>query len=352
MRLNTKILTILSTALIAASCTNTTYLDFPGTEPLIVMNAQISTSDSVHVVKLSKSTLSVADGLRGAVVTASVERDGTSTPVTVTEQPVSDEYGSERNPVDYSFKFKFRPGDRLTLKASAASLPDASATVTAPDAVEIVSVDTVSVKPGKNEDPNRSKYLVRVKIKDIPGQQNYYRISPTYDEKVVFKVSYWDYNEETMEYERVFTGETEEYEAFDRRVTIDLSSEPLFSGGSSLGGGLLDDLIDSEYGTYSYNTFTDSAFEDSEYTLRIYVFLDLIVTAAADAEEIESAHAEIKMNVWSMSFEQFHYLKAINYDSDMGVFAEAVTIPSNVEGGTGQVSIETRSSVTFMELDR
>lgn len=334
-------------ALIAAACTSTEYIDVEELEPELVLNAQMTTGSALHHIHLSSSTRSMVKAEHGATV--SVTYNDSPVPETLTEDDTEG-----RTSASYSYTKYLRAGDRLVIRAQSGS-KSVTSTVTVPEAplyfdasvqenVQHATPDSFLdfgyTEPGAvyqiPEDtlyPYEAWHLLKVDLKDFPGDSYYrvgaYVVTRLYDENGITK------------------------ESNQRAIWLDTSSEPVF-GAASTSGGMLDALAE---GDNSYNLFTDSVFADKDYTLKLF-FQEVQIASSrkylsyeqnpetgeweehATPPEGYTYEAYILVKLFSISFDQYIYLKALGLD-DMGfLFSEPVSIPSNVEGGLGFVSVD------------
>ena len=334
-------------ALIAAACTSTEYIDVEELEPELVLNAQMTTGSALHHIHLSSSTRSMVKAEHGATV--SVTYNDSPVPETLTEDDTEG-----RTSASYSYTKELKAGDQLTVTAKSGS-KTVTANVTVPEAPILLDAsvqtdvqhatpdgifDIGYTEPGgvyyMPEDapyPYETWHLLKVDMKDLPGDSYYrigaYVVTNLYDENGITK------------------------ESNQRPIWLDTSAEPVF-GAASTSGGMLDALAE---GDNSYNLFTDSVFADKDYTLKLY-FQEVQIASSrkylsytqnpetgeweeqTTPPEGYTYEAYILVKLFSISFDQYIYLKALGLD-DMGfLFSEPVSIPSNVEGGLGFVSVD------------
>lgn len=350
--------------LTAASCTNTDYIDVDNVDPILVVNAQISTDNTTHTVFLSTSSLSQLQPVSGADVTVSV--NGGAPFKAVEDKTDEEEYGNLYNASKYKFDYSFAQGDRIDIdiKDNTGLTADASASV--PKDPVIKKVEILHDVPHKTSDsifdwdtgyyydpyydedspyPSSAWHELRVTLQDIPSEDSFYRL----DVDIVYTLT---------DGEEVKTG------AFG--VSVDTSSEPVLSSASSSNGGLLDALVEE---SNRYNAFTDNVFKDKEYTLKLFFRENQVSYARQyysvyDTEwtEVEvtdektgqtytkyvpeplpdgvTYETKMRVRLYSISHEQYIYLKALGLDDIAIFFSEPISIPSNVNDGMGFVSID------------
>ena len=359
--------------LLAASCTNTDYIDVDNVDPVLVMNAQISTANTSHMVILSNSTLSQLLEVNGANVSISVNGDA---PITATEDNTEEEmYGyGLNNGTKYIFDYNFAPGDNVSIKVNNGSDPEVDAAVTVPKEPVIKKVEILHNVPHTTSDsmfdwsygygdyiyyesddnpyPYDSWHELRVTLQDIPSEDSFYRIEVE--------------TEATLQ-------DGGEAETTTRGVWLDNSSEPVLSSATSSNTGILDILSEE---SNSYNAFSDNVFKDKEYTLKLfykenqvsesrhyYYHYDVEWTPVEVKDETTGQtytkyeptplpegvtySSRMRIKLYSISHDQFIYIKALGLTDMAMFFSEPISIPSNVNGGMGFITIDNCKEVTL-----
>lgn len=352
--------------LLAASCTSTDYIDVDQADPIIVMNAQISTMNSSHAVLLSESKLSEITEVSGADVTVSVNGGA---PINATEDKSGEEeYGTGlMNGTKYLFDYNFAPGDKVEIKANCKSIAAVDAMTTVPKDPVIKNVEIFHEVPHKSSNsmfdfgngfidepyysdendlyPLNSWHQLKITLQDIPEEDSYYRLD------VLIEYTLQD-------------GEKIDKGTYG--VSLDTASEPVLSSATSSNGGLLEALLEE---SNRYNAFSDNIFKDKEYTLNLF-FQESQVNYIrhyysvydTDWTEVEvkdektgqtytkyvpeplpegvTYKTEMIVRLYSISHDQYIYIKALDLNDMAIFFSEPISIPSNVEGGMGFVSID------------
>jgi hypothetical protein len=341
----------------AVSCTNTDYLDVDDVDPILVLNGQMKTGETTHGLFLSSSSLSALKGVDNANVSVSVNGGAPikATLYVAPEDDYSQQYYSETRS-RYDFDYTFSPGDVITVTASDGKHPTAQATASVPLTPVLKNVEIVHNVPHSSSNsfldidfggyteptpyypyedspyPIDSWHQLKITLQDLPGD-TYYRLE-------VF-----------VEYE-IDDGETKQNG--QNGISPDVSSEPVLSPATNSEGGLLEAILEE---SNRYNIFSDDLFKDKEYTLNLffsenYVFyLRQYYTDYYYNEETgewepqpvpENLTYKTKMVVrlYAISHEQYIYLKALDLGDLAMFFSEPVSIPSNVEGGMGFVTID------------
>lgn len=346
----------------AASCTNTDYIDVDDVDPVLVINAQLNTANTTHSIYLSSSSLSQLKEVNGANVTVSVNGGA---PIVATEDNTGEEeYGyGLKNGTRYNFDYSFAPGDNVSFDVSNGPGSVAGATVTVPKDPVIKKVELLHEVPHTSSDsmfdyggyyydsnyvdednpyPYDSWHELRVTLQDIPSEDSYYRLD-------VF-IEYTLKDKKNVE-----TGTA--------GIWLDTSSEPVLTSATSSTGGLLDALTEE---SNSHNAFSDNVFKDKEYTLKLF-FQESQVSYTRhyysyyetqwNYDEASGKYipdplpkgvtfsSKMIVRLYSISHDQYIYLKALGVQDMALFFSEPVSIPSNVNGGMGFVNIDSCKEV-------
>lgn len=321
-------------ALAAAACTNTEYIDVDNLDPVLVMNAQMKTSEDTHYIYLSTSSRSRIRGVEGASVTVQINGGA---PIQATQAPNETDYTtySESNACPYLFDATLSPGNRVEVKAVSGEL-SVSSEATVPSTPEIVSVEHISDVPFTSQysnvygDADRWDQI-KVTVRDIKGEDSYYRLGMSVEETYSSA-----------------QGDSVSVNTF----WFENTGEPLLSSAS--GGSLIDQLTaDSN----SYNIFSDSSFEDGEYTLKLFCshdnwnrfteyqgYYDYMSGGMVGLPEGTTYKATLLVTLYSISHDQYLYIRAIGLNQYDMLFSEPVSTPSNVEGGFGFVTVDTATT--------
>lgn len=343
-------------AIAAAACTSTEYLDVDNLDPVLVINAQMTPQEDVHTIHLSSSSRSRVSPVPTGSVTVSIN---SGAPIMATWQAPEDGY-EEFSSSEYIFTDKLNPGDVIEITGSDGT-HTAKATVTVPQAPDLLGVEyTHDVKhasagdsifdiggdyygdwPYSEEPPYSPQtwHEIKVKFRDKSGEDSFYRIRVYVHTKLT-----------TDE-------DIEEYYSY---IGLDTSSEPVLSTATSSNGGLLDTIAEE---SNRYGLFTDDLFKDKEYTLKLYFQESEIINGrfylGGDGHWDEETNkwvldplpegwtyeSEILVRLYSISQDQYIYLKAMDL-GDLGMlFSEPVSIPSNVEGGMGFINVDSYKEI-------
>jgi len=349
-----KLIPLVLVPFLVASCYEEVVIPLEDIGQIGVMNAQFNTLDSVHEVQLSVSRDNRVYALSGAEV--KVFLNGTLA-ATAEEMPDPYEiYGGAAWYTGYAFQAGFEPGDEIRIEAHQGNF-SLSAEVTVPPAVALSSVDTSSVVMnymGETYDYVQAKLT----FNDLEGR-SWYRVCGRIRDDYVYLD---DGGDPVPELSGTDGSEIALETGFDPVISEGAGK----TGGSDLGAMLLADN--------AYACFSDDPFDGRECTVRplFYdgnVYLNdwsygLYVPASMGVEPdwdlLQSLSRRIRrtayMQVRSIGFSQYHYLKALQnletFGTEMSFIVEPTTLPSNVEGGLGFVGVETVSEIRFYEEER
>ena len=346
-----KLIPILMLSFLAAGCYEEILIPTEDKEPVLVMNAQMTTHEYTHTIYLSLSRLSKVEPLPGASVKVYVN----GTLVAEAEEQKDDDYSW--NTTAYRFLKSFHPGDEVRIEARKDAF-NATATVIVPPEAAIESIDTSSVRLTYLDDT--SDYVqIKVRFKDLPGA-SWYGV----DHRTLDVWRYLDEEGNPIPRYDVVTGST---------GGIDTDFDPVISEGSgkTADGDLGALLSASNY----YHCFSDDPIADQECTLRVmmnpwYFYLPSYrygIYVPSWMEEDDDAYTKlmampVRLDRWcffrlrSLDFSQYHYLKALNnletFGTEVNFLVEPTTLPSNVEGGLGFVGIETITETGYAHFKR
>ena len=350
-----KFLPVLTLSFLVVSCIEEIILPVGDEEPVAIMNAQMNTWETSHKIELSVSQKNRVHALKGADVRVTINGKTTLVATEVPDKYASDPYYDPWEQV-YAFDADLKLGDEVRIEADKDAF-HLTATVTAPLAVNVSLVDTSSVRMSYMGDT--FDYLqVKLDFRDLPGN-SWYRVAAC------------------MESEYAYLDE-------DGNPVPDCSGDYMYwmipetgydlivSEGAGKTGAMDIGALLSEENTY--NCFSDNPFRDEECTIRplfnpyvIYSYYDLYhfpdwydYTNYETAYEILAGmpyytHQTAHVQVRSIDFSQYHYLKALQnldtYGTEVTFLVEPTALPSNVEGGLGFVGLETVSDLVFYEKE-
>ena len=327
------ILTAGAACCLVFSCVNEKYIEVEEDGGKIVLNAQMTADEETHIIYLSTSHIRQVDPLEGAEVKVYV--NGTF---------VTDAIGYEGGTVaaKYSFQAVFRTGDVVRITARKGDL-SAEAVTTVPAPAAIVSIDTASVR-SMFQDEMEDFLQVKVRMRDVPGESTWFRVGVyRYEEG---KAVYTDEDGERRE-----TGLGE----LALQLPVETDSDPIINegGGSSSG-----DLMSFLSAKNRFASFSDNLFADGECVIRVNLYKSYLgdqpyfyFDGAPEYDLI--GRRRLVFALYTTGFWQYHYLKALDnldaFDYETSFLIEPTTLPSNVEGGLGFVSVDNVTSMVFVD---
>ena len=313
-----KMLYFLALLLFAATaCENVIDVDFGDNEPQLVLNAQLLSTSQAQQVYVSESSRTLLRPVKDASVT--VEVDGKSFVADLLPDEEQDAHAGV-----YRFACPISPGSQVKVTAARDSRKASASSEVMPGAV-ITEVDTLRVTE-QTFDSTEENFQFKISFRDLPGQ-SYYRIGVRAD----FTIRMEDSSGETLD---VFST----YE-----FPVSGAKDPIL-GGSTVSFSILD--LEP-----TYLVFTDEMFRDQLCTVRLTVpVTQLYPFYYAWDGSFYPRYATITPHYvpWleTLTAEEFHYLSALNNLENFGyeaqMIVEPTTLPCNVDGGLGFVSVRNR----------
>lgn len=308
--------------LLVTSCYREMVLELPGSQEGLLINAQLSTAEQSHSVFVASASSSRVLPLHSVDVSCSVNG--------AERIMAEDMFVGGRLQAEYRFNASFEPGDRIVIDVKDAEGRTAGAEVTVPDlSGEIVSIDTSSV--GGN-------VYFSIKLRNNREGRHYYML--TLDK--YYRARLEDFNP--------YEGSTFTFvsEGVRKCMRLKHDGDPVLSGGY-IGDAGENDVIGT--GIENVNcVFSNARFIDDIATVKVYVdstflygdeIVDYYISGVKDNSAVISLH--------SISKQEYDYLWALNsfqvsgfHLSDM---MEPVSIPMNVSGGYGFVSVSSCNSI-------
>ena len=343
---------LLCALLLAASCTSRLDLRSGEPESLLVLNARLRTDESWHRVEVYMSKLRetsceyVDDAEVDVYINGRLSCQAqTYTYETFPARPANDyhqmfKYGFQAG---YYFNAELGEGDEIRIVATRGEL-QASAQVTVPRAVELLAVDTVTVKQNPYFDGSDALECT-LKLKDVPGEDNWMRLLLDYHME---EVSHHDSAPDTL-----------------RMITTMYNLPMYFDDDPNLRGefhssreqsALNETALNLPLVTNKYCIFTDDGFKDTEYRARVYLrsnsFYDPLPLPDFDMSFI----SRVSFRLLTFNRDEYLFYQAYTNAKTNGTLSagttsqilfEPVTFPSNVEGGLGFVCVEAASSISL-----
>ena len=322
-------------ALFAGACTNPLETGFYQAPEVIILNAMLRTDDTVHFALVSRGladdVLPAPDAQLRCFVNGTLVSEGTFSP-----------YESSTYASRFNFQASIQPGDEVRLEAVDGSLR-ASATVTAPEAAPIVAVDTAYVKDSPYYTPEAMR--CRLRLQDLPGQDNWYRLVVMNEKNRTDSLHYYDYREQQF-------------------VNFGFMEDPILRDGYLRDSDKGNDIMQLFAGISipnAYCTFKDVSFADSSAEVEIHLKDPGNSVYAVDKSYDPETQAfvpnrvtltvSLRFTLLTITKEEYDYLTQLNkslYSSlDLGPLEEPVHIPGNVEGGLGFVSVASASTLVL-----
>lgn len=339
-------------ALAAISCTHTLEYDNKGIEPQLLVNSQMISTDTVHLVYLSISKDDRVDTIRNGSVkcfingtlaaTAVADPNGNDNDYTLDDESLGqgDEYGASRsNQSRFIFKARFNEGDVVRIECMANDGEySAWSEVTVPKAPQFEIIDTAKITVLSPDGYKEVNYRIRIKGTDFKGEKSYFRLKSrtVRNDTILIHDSYYD------EYHT-------HYGRSGRGIMIDKGKDPILNDGAPS-----EDLDINGSSENTFMVFSDYLFRDSQFELS-YQFDDWYIDQLPDDYlywedgNLNEAkmHIDVETNLLGITQTEYNYLKALSiyeyiYD-DENIFMEPVSFPDNVEDGVGIVSIASPS---------
>ena len=339
------IITILTVAVLFASCENTIRYEYDLNDGEITLMAQLSTSDTQHSVFLSMSYPDRIDSLPGATVNCYVngvlhratqvhpgyeEFFDWETQETII-MPIKNKY------TRYDFKAEFKPGDKVRIEALTGGR-EAWAEQVIQEPGQLVSVDTATVVKSfvwqnlDGAETYEQEYLeFTIRLSDAKGTDSFFTMDGIMT--TVTQMTSAGEGENAVEIEGPYKVD---YETFH-----DLILEDGYSSG-------LGDLFEDLMPVNAMHCFTDKSFQDGEAVVHLYIpsyyFKSYWYYFNADRIEVNRF---FRLSLKSIDRGFYNYLRALNnmvcYGFDVSPIIEPTMLPSNVNDGMGMVSIASES---------
>lgn len=319
---------LIVTLFLFAACEHEIPYKLDPVNPKLTMNALINIQEEQNILYLNYTGKSNAGNVENATVEVRVNGK-----LTETCQPMEYLY-----PGDAQKRFlittAFSPGDAVRIDAYT---PDEKHHVyieeTVPQPPVVLGVDTLSVSyplPYLTYIPSKQMRF-NIRIKDHPGNKNYYRIM--------------------LEHHLDVSGITNDgRDTIARTTYFDLwpwDDIVLTDGRPATTDELEKELIERIKNIYGI--FDDSRFADSEYTMVVSTSYQYNNFWVIDyTPKLINIHTKVRL--LSITEDQYYYLNIMNFiDSGTGdeYLTEPVKIPSNVRGGTGFVGFSSEVNTSF-----
>ncbi len=315
----------MSPLLLIVSCERTyEILQSEGT-PELSVNVPLVSGDTLHyayiVTSMENQVKSVGNAHLSCYVNGSLcSESDILLPASSGNEAWDDEKAVKKIP----FVAKFTSGDVICLNVNADGM-SVTSEVCAPKPAEILGADTVAVTAGTHSGNIRQLTGLNVRICDVSGTNNYYR--------VMCALKYSIYEKNLSDGNEILVREgTDE-------IKIDNTMEPAIRKGleSSFGD------LSSGYTPNAYNLFTDELFRDKEYTLALRVpeisSLKSLGSpyVSGDSRTRLRESRTLVIRLLTMPYDAYVYYMNCSLSSGQNTFnlLPFVNYPDNVIGGNG-----------------
>ena len=312
-----KILFLIGFILTATACENTIPVDLSDIEPQLVLNAQFNAKDREHRVYVSETSRVIIRAVRDAEVT--VEVDGKLMKAELLPEEQQEYYAGV-----YAFESPLSAGSPVKVCAKRDTREARAESVVTQPAL-ISKVDTLRFMQ-QNFDSAEELFQFKVSFQDLPGA-SFYRIGVRFD----FVVHMVDAEGRTKDVPSSY------------ELPVSGASDPI------LGGGVVSiSIFDLEP---TYLAFTDDMFRDQTGTVRLSLPVSQLYPFYYSWEDgFNPQYATITSQYvpWleTLTLEGYHYMCAINNLENFGyeaqVLVEPTSLPCNVDGGLGFVTVGNR----------
>lgn len=346
-------------SVLLGACTKDIDYNLKDIKPQLIVNSQMTVGDTLHLVYLAVSKSDRVERIKSGsvkcyvngVLVADGKLDNRDDDLFIKEdlhiyghyyrdEHHKDVYtagpnaAGKTNQTRYSFKAGFKPGDVVRIEAEADDgVYKAYSEVVVPKAPEFSITDTLRQKDQYGD----NVYRIRVKGKDITGEDNFYRIlsgCSWIDKKIRYAHKYEDARtwEETRGY---------------RFIRLDKGNDPILNDGAPV-----EDIDLAGASENTFRVFSDRQFSDGTFNIGFSVNAKEIFIGPhglLNYDRLES-ESNFKVTIRGITKDEYYYLKALSiYDYLDGdtTLTEPVSFPNNVEGGIGLVSISTESVATI-----
>lgn len=338
---------LLLTLPLLGACTRTLFPDPTGPEKLIALEARLNTADTLHTVYASYSLhddVVPADDLTIACYVNGEKK---------AETTEYEAYTTQANA--YRLRADIAPGDVVRIVAvPPGGAANAEAEATAPPAplLERVEIDGDLSGVGNGE-----TLLVRIRLKDTPGERNWYRLQLFRRQETV---------DVTCE-EHFGPSRNARCGHVAAEVFPGTEKEPLLNPTASEPA----DQRDRDYFLNRHNFFTDELFMDGTYTLQVRAAAALFLlpelsswTDTGDYWDEDSGkivrypmvyRTDREMVVRISALTRTDFLRARLWEQNRfsltgfyffdELFSEEMAYPENVQGGIGCVSVRSVSEI-------
>lgn len=317
---------ILVAALAAVSCENTVdKIWSDDNEAMLVLNAQLRQDERIHRVFVDCSQGAGSDEVQDAAVVCSINGAAAIAAVADIREEVNFRGDTYEKFYGYAFEADLLPGDKIEITAYWKDLSAKAVAEVPASAARIAAIDTMRVVLAEDNpwgETGRTTRQYNIAIRDKAGEKNYYMLA---SRDVYYKLD----------------ASGAKIDSIAVKSQFDTDYDPILN---PIENSLLDEIIGSGN---NYDIFTDEMFADASYTLKLYdsyysAYSDDFVHFWDGFETGGRYCMDRLVMIYTLSFDEFLYLKAINAaGNDLGFMTEPVIYPENVIGGLGFVTVVT-----------
>ncbi len=330
-------LALMGAAMLLLSCEERIDIGNDGLGDQLMMDAQMSTADTVHTVYLSLSRISGLFLAENATISCYVNgtlADRTGEINEIVENPVGPQ--GHYKVAAYQIRARFAPGDKVKLTADAGEL-HCEAEVSVPTAPML--------KGAEFTQKSKWEYKLAVDIEDNKGAYGYYFIR-FYNTSYVQVIKADVYpGHASKDYKPGDIVKRVNYE-----VAADTKQEPLLRTGETYPGS--DGDSQPSFFENEKNLFTDEMFRDGAYQLNVEIkkYEETVPTTIVDGDLYRS-YNQLKVRLFHISKEEYVHMTGIqfrdSYESNSTLTGEFV-YPHNVSGGLGFVAVNSESDIELL----
>lgn len=323
------------------ACESVIDLGDDGLGDMLVMNAQMSTSDYEHTIWLGLSDRQIIAPVRDAVVSCYVNGKLVSVAQSMKEQtniPLSWESDIVYGMGGYHIEASFTPGDQVHIEAETPDGFRCSSDVIVPRTPLILDASVVPCETVTDRELGRYRFSVR--IRDWNDELNFF----------FFRLLDQSFVEVETAHERADFQPGDILNRMDEVVEVNTIGEPLLNSGARILGS--QNTSGSSFFDNRENLFTDVLFRNGEYTFRFYTQARFIIMPQSmEMGDCFVAHNRAVIRLFHISKEEYLYLSGYQFNQSLEsgtFFTEDFVFPCNVNGGLGFVSI---NSATDFVID-
>lgn len=314
------------------ACESVIDLGDDGLGEVLIMNAQMSTSDLEHTVWLGRSDRGMISPVEDAVISCYVNGELVSVAHSVKEQfdiPLSWESDVAFGMGGYHIEASFITGDQVHIEAETPDGLRCSSEIVVPRAPVVLDASAVLCETAAEREMGRRRFSVT--IRDWSDERNFY----------FFRLLDQSFIEVDAAHERANFHPGDILTRLDEEVEVNTIGEPLLNSGERTVGS--PDTHGNSFFDNKENLFTDALFLNGEYTFRVYTRARFdLKPPSIDKGDCFVAHNRAVVRLFQISKEEYLYLSGYQFIQSLEsgtFFTEDFVFPCNVIGGLGFVSI-------------